>query len=362
MQLSLPQLFRFLFFFFLGSYGKRDNCIHFFSIIVSSLTSDNSYPSQSPFLNMAMRATRSWHKADFFRHIPRDLTEATAIGAIISILCMAIMAILFIGEVVSYVSPRIQSDMVMAQRLDSSETIKASLDMTFHKLPCAVLSLDILDVLHNHVMNSMENLKKERLDTQGIPIKDGRLATDFVNSNEGCHISGYITLSKVPGNFHISSHGNTLATEANFPGGINVEHTINHLSFGSTDVRKLEKSALLHPLDGRAFRDDTSKFYQYVIDVVPTTYEGVFSSANTYQFTANMNSFPAPPHSMPAVIFKYQLSPIAVQYSKARVSFTHFLTYVCAIIGGVYTVAGLLSRVIYSSSAQIQRRLLGKGD
>jgi hypothetical protein len=309
-----------------------------------------------------MRAGRNWQKADFFRRIPKDLTEATTVGAIISIVCVIVMALLFAGEVISYVFPRTQSDMVIMPDLDSGSTIKVSLDMTFHKMPCAILTLDILDVLHNHAFNSMENIVKTRLDNQGRPVTDGRSTEELVSSDEGCNLRGFIQVAKVPGNFHISSHGRQQLIGDRFPGGINLEHTIHHMSFGSTDVKKLFKQAQLHPLDGKAQRSNIPMLYQYYLDIVPTIYEGTFSTSVTYQFTGTSSALMVPPAQMGAVVFQYQLSPITVRYSSARVSFTHFLTYGCAIIGGVYTVAGLLSRFVHSSAAQIQRRVLGKAD
>ncbi|GET91730.1 hypothetical protein, unknown function [Leishmania tarentolae] len=309
-----------------------------------------------------MRAARNWKKADFFRHIPRDLTESTTTGSVISIACVIVMVLLFSGEVISYVFPRTQSDMIIMPDLDEMHSIKVSMDITFPKMPCAILTVDILDVLHNHMLNSMEHINRTRLDASGKPISDGHSTDDFVSVEEGCRLEGYIKVAKVPGNFHISSHGRKHLVVKHFPHGINVEHIIHHLSFGSVDVRTLSNKAALRPLDGKEYRSDTPKVYQYFIDIVPTIYEKSFSTVYTYQFTGTSSSTPVQEKQMGAVVFQHQLSPITVRYSLARVSLTHFLTYVCAIIGGVYTVAGLLSRFVHSSAVQFQRRILGKVD
>ncbi|KAK7196114.1 Endoplasmic reticulum vesicle transporter [Novymonas esmeraldas] len=309
-----------------------------------------------------MRSAGNWRRADFFRRIPKDLTESTTVGAIISIACVVVMVLLFAGEVISFVSPRIQSDMVIMPDLDDASTIKVSLDMSFPSVPCAVLTLDILDVLHNHMFNSMEHITRTRLDAAGQPINDGRSLDEVVSVAEGCRLTGYIHVAKVPGNFHVSGHGRQDVVAKYFPNGINVEHVIHHLSFGSTDVKKLAKQAQLHPLDGKEHRNSVPMVYQYFLDIVPTIYEGSFSTSHTYQFTGTSSSSLVPPLQMAALVFQYQLSPITVRYSSARVSFTHFLTYVCAIIGGVYTVAGLLSRFVQTSAAHLQRRVLGKAD
>lgn len=44
-----------------------------------------------------------------------------------------------------------------------------------------------------------------------------------------------------------------------------------------------------------------------------------------------------------------------------RKSFTHFLTGVCAIVGGIFTVAGILDGFIYNAQKTLQRKIeLGK--
>lgn len=65
--------------------------------------------------------------------------------------------------------------------------------------------------------------------------------------NEGCKISGFMLVNKVPGNFHISSHafGNYLPrifADANI-NTLNLSHVINHLSFGDeSDLTRIKKT------------------------------------------------------------------------------------------------------------------------
>ncbi len=50
-----------------------------------------------------------------------------------------------------------------------------------------------------------------------------------------------------------------------------------------------------------------------------------------------------------------------VKYVESRKPFTHFLTDLCAIIGGVFTVAGMIDGAIYSASTRIGRKtVIGK--
>ncbi len=49
------------------------------------------------------------------------------------------------------------------------------------------------------------------------------------------------------------------------------------------------------------------------------------------------------------VFFMYDLSPIMVKFTEKQRSFAHFLTSVCAIVGGVFTVAGIIDSLVYPS-------------
>jgi hypothetical protein len=60
--------------------------------------------------------------------------------------------------------------------------------------------------------------------------------------------------------------------------------------------------------------------------------------------------------SLPGVYFFYDLSPIMVQVKESRRSFFHFLTQLCAIIGGVFTVAGIVDRMVHATVQHVGKR------
>ena len=61
------------------------------------------------------------------------------------------------------------------------------------------------------------------------------------------------------------------------------------------------------------------------------------------------------------VFFMYDLSPMMVQLTETRRSLTHFLTGVCAIVGGVFTVAGMVDGMLYHSQRALKKKIeLGK--
>jgi len=49
-----------------------------------------------------------------------------------------------------------------------------------------------------------------------------------------------------------------------------------------------------------------------------------------------------------------------IKYTEKRRSFSHFLTGVCAIIGGVFTVAGIIDSFIYHGVRNFKKTQIGK--
>jgi len=101
--------------------------------------------------------------------------------------------------------------------------------------------------------------------------------------------------------------------------------------------------------------------YEYFLDIIPTVYSNaLLVDTKAYQFTAHTHQFPTHQGNVPAVFFRYQLSPITVRFLKRKKSLAHFLTYVCAIVGGVFTVAGLLNSLLQSTVVAFQKNVLNK--
>ena len=51
--------------------------------------------------------------------------------------------------------------------------------------------------------------------------------------------------------------------------------------------------------------------------------------------------------SLPGIFVNYELSPIMVKFIEKSKPFNHFLTGCCAIIGGFFTIAGMLDAFTY---------------
>ena len=59
---------------------------------------------------------------------------------------------------------------------------------------------------------------------------------------------------------------------------------------------------------------------------------------------------------LPGVFFIYDISPIMVKFTEKRGSRSYFLTSLCAIVGGVFTVAGIIDGILYQGGAMLTSR------
>ncbi|XP_074606149.1 endoplasmic reticulum-Golgi intermediate compartment protein 3-like isoform X2 [Acropora palmata] len=186
--------------------------------------------------------------------------------------------------------------------------------------------------------------------------------------NEGCLVTGHLEVNKVAGNFHFAPgksfqqhHVHVHDLQPFGSTQFNLTHHIRHLSFGN------EYPGITHPLDGTAVAaEETGIMYQYFVKIVPTVYRRLNGEVvNTNQFSVTKHKRVVRQvtgeHGLPGVFVLYEFSPMVVQYTENRRSFMHFLTGLCAIVGGIFTVAGLIDSMIYHSSRALQKKIdLGK--
>jgi len=180
----------------------------------------------------------------------------------------------------------------------------------------------------------------------------------------GCNFYGVMTVSKVNGNFHFAP-GRSFSQE--------YETSVNHIhEFNPFLIQRFNSSHIIHqlnfgvripfvtyPLDQTEHYDiDQMALHKYFIKVVPTQVKSSsFSSSplpsmssivDSYQFSYStfvqkielQKQF-----ALPGVFFVYDLSPITVTYEEASMGFLHFVVKMCAIVGGIYTIAAMLVRL-----------------
>jgi len=142
----------------------------------------------------------------------------------------------------------------------------------------------------------------------------------------------------------------------------NSSHKISYLSFGELFP------GVVNPLDGMSHmlsKDEGSAHFQYFIKVVPTTYVDLggnmlmtnqFSVTEQKHVIKKFDSHSATTQSIPGVFFIYDLSPFMVKVTESKIAFSQFLTSVCAIVGGVFTIAGIVDSVIYHTNRLVVKK------
>ncbi|KAJ6942139.1 endoplasmic reticulum-Golgi intermediate compartment protein 3-like isoform X2 [Populus alba x Populus x berolinensis] len=184
---------------------------------------------------------------------------------------------------------------------------------------------------------------------------------------EGCNINGSLEVNRVAGSFHFAPWKSFHQT--NFliqdlldlqKDSYNISHRINRLAFGDNFP------GVVNPLAGIQLMHDTPNgVQQFFIKVVPTIYtdiRGRTVHSNQYSVTEHFKKSELTPlDSLPGVYFFYDFSPIKVIFKEEHISFLHFMTSVCAIIGGIFTIAGIIDSFIYHGQRAIKKKVgIGK--
>ncbi|KAL7199848.1 hypothetical protein ACSBR2_022036 [Camellia fascicularis] len=342
---------------------------------------------------------------DAYPKINEDFYSRTLSGGVITVVSSIAILLLFFSELRLYLHTVTETKLVV----DTSrgETLHINFDVTFPSIPCSILSLDAMDISGEQHLDIRHDIFKKRIDSHGNVIEvrqegigapkiekplqrhGGRLEKDekycgscfgaemsdddccnsceevreayrkkgwgmtnpdlidqckregFVQKikdeeGEGCNIHGSLEVNKVAGNFHFALgksfhqsnvHLNELLAFQNDM--YNISHKINKLAFGDYFP------GVVNPLDGVQWVHETPNgMYQYFIKVVPTIYTNVRGR------TIQSNQ---------------------VTVTEAHTPFLHFLTHLCAIIGGIFTVAGIVDSFVYHGRKALKKKMeIGK--
>ncbi|KAK7272439.1 hypothetical protein RJT34_29034 [Clitoria ternatea] len=189
-------------------------------------------------------------------------------------------------------------------------------------------------------------------------------------STGGCRIEGYVRVKKVPGNLIISARSDSHSFDAT---QMNMSHVIHHLSFGRklsprimNDVKRIIPyvGSNHDKLNGQSFINTrdlganvTMEHYLQIVKTEVITRKD-FTLIEEYEYTAH--SSVAQSLHIPVAKFHLELSPMQVLITENQKSFSHFITNVCAIIGGVFTVAGIMDSILHNTFRLMKKVELGK--
>lgn len=225
--------------------------------------------------------------------------------------------------------------------------------------PCCNTCAEVKEAYRRKGWALSESLKVKQC------VAEGYISNIDKQKQEGCRVHGFVSVNRVAGNVNIVPGKFVLQNTRyvmdttdifQFASGFNLSHTIHKLSFGD------EYPGMKNPLDRvqKVWVGGASAMYQYFIKVVPTLYSNRFGTiikTNQYSVLEYLSHVDIWSSGVPGVFFSYDLSPIRVDLRESK-SFLHFLTNLCAIIGGVFTVASLVDAFVYQGWPAVRQKIL----
>ncbi|GAB1609491.1 endoplasmic reticulum-Golgi intermediate compartment protein 2-like isoform X1 [Argonauta hians] len=319
---------------------------------------------------------------DAFPKIPENYKETSATGGGISILTFIIIFLLTVSEVRYYSQSELEFDYMVDSSVDGS--LQLNVDITV-AMRCANVGADCLDITgqdvqafgqlqqedayfdlspqqqryHNMLQEFNQYLREDYHAIQEVlwltsgisslasAMPDPQLKND--KPPDACRIHGSLHVNRVAGNFHITAgksipviprghaHLAILVDEQEY----NFSHRIDHFSFGKIGSR------FLHPLDGEvAITNNNFHIYQYFIQVVPTEVRTYKNNMDTYQFAVTARNrtinHSNGSHGVAGIFVKYDLASLKIRVREEHKPYWQFLVRLCGIIGGIFSVSGML--------------------
>mmetsp|Transcript_9578 Transcript_9578/g.22515 ORF Transcript_9578/g.22515 Transcript_9578/m.22515 type:complete len:346 (-) Transcript_9578:91-1128(-) len=307
---------------------------------------------------------------DVFPKTLDDAKEVTASGGTLSIVVIFSVLILLFSETSLFMKTQTKHEMEVD--VVRGGLLKINFDITFTRLPCSVLSLDAMDVSGEHELDVVHDVYKRKVNKEGLPYGEvmsqkvdhardqGAIQAIKGQLGEGCNIYGTLQAQKVAGNFHFSLHAqdfHVLSSVFEDRSTVNTSHVINHLSFGpflseqAWMVLPPHIAASVGSLDDKEFHSDqhiptTHEHYVKVVrhEVTPPS-SWKAQPVTSYGYVAHSNNIQKA-GEVPTVRLAYDILPIVVHLSEKKQAFYHFITQLCAIVGGVFTVAGIVASLM----------------
>ncbi|KAL3823291.1 hypothetical protein ACHAXA_003439 [Cyclostephanos tholiformis] len=102
---------------------------------------------------------------DFYRRVPKDLTEATSLGAFMSICAVVVMVVLFLSETIAFARTAMETSIALDE--NDQPQIRLNFNITLMDLHCDYVSVDVWDTLGTNRQNVTKNIEKWQLDEAG---------------------------------------------------------------------------------------------------------------------------------------------------------------------------------------------------
>mmetsp|Transcript_33180 Transcript_33180/g.53885 ORF Transcript_33180/g.53885 Transcript_33180/m.53885 type:complete len:476 (+) Transcript_33180:120-1547(+) len=215
------------------------------------------------------------------------------------------------------------------------------------------------DYKGKRTVNDIVHFAETAADQKAVAEKAGVNVSDTHRSDVGCTVVGHLFVHKVPGRIQLSlkSDTHTFNREA-----VNFTHQVHHLSFNDIPETEEEMEAIMldHEIQDKVSRWLSQTFtshtkhtmHEHYLKVVEYEYKNQgFGWANAnriYEHSISSHSYATDSH-LPAVKFHYDLSPLQVSVEHQSRPWFSFITMVCALVGGAWSIMSVVNDVATSS-------------
>lgn len=193
--------------------------------------------------------------------------------------------------------------------------------------------------------------------------------SDWKEENHpGCQLSGFLMVDRTPGNFQIKARSKSHDLVASMT---NVSHEIHLLSVGDPSlIRMIERNRVtapanlkekLQPMNGNVYvTNEPHTAYHHHLKMVTTNYKYKNYQlgeriGTSYQLLAQSQLSRYETDEVPEAKFSYDLSPVAISYRETSRKWYDYVTSIMAIIGGSFTVVGMMESTVHSITSKKRR-------
>mmetsp|Transcript_2679 Transcript_2679/g.6169 ORF Transcript_2679/g.6169 Transcript_2679/m.6169 type:complete len:478 (+) Transcript_2679:169-1602(+) len=195
--------------------------------------------------------------------------------------------------------------------------------------------------------------QKEQAEKAGVNI------TDTHRNDVGCTVVGHLFVHKVPGRiqFSLKSDQHTFNHEY-----VNFTHQVHHMSFNDIPETEQQMEAIMldHEIQDKVSKWLSQTFtshtkhttHEHYLKIVEYEYKnrgfGWANADRIYEHSISSHSYATDKH-LSAVKFHYDLSPLQVSVEYKSRPWFSFITMVCALIGGAWSIMSVVNDVATSS-------------
>uniref|UniRef100_A0AAW3B2J6 Endoplasmic Reticulum-Golgi Intermediate Compartment (ERGIC) n=1 Tax=Leishmania utingensis TaxID=653362 RepID=A0AAW3B2J6_9TRYP len=301
---------------------------------------------------------RLLHKCDLFRVVQdseNHLTPATPYGAAISIATTVVLMILLISEAYGYfsghknchITPSAFKNTLDADTQRRLDRLHFSIALPY--MPCHRIATETVSGLEH-------NEETERdTDVRLYHIPYGSFASNssaaYISGEalseveRGCLVTGTAPIAARPASFNIILKDNTMADFRIHRPDFQIHYFSAGNAYKDWGVSQIRRQTLEPMSNFKSATDPLRRqFHQFFLQLIPTTVNLPGKDDRFgYQYTAFYSLVRYSGHGRaPGLYFSYRLSPFSMDCIVQYDTISHFLVNLCAVVGGVYTVAGMV--------------------